>query len=506
MFYLYRIFIICSLFCVSSFAHASIGINEIMYNPEGTDTNREWVEIYNAGSTPVNIDSWFFYENDIYHGLYPDGFTTLNANEYALIVKNIDAARNELGSQIKFIKSSFSLNNTGELIALADENKTHIDSYVYDVNLGANGDGKSLQKISGSWLAASPSPGLVNNQSSASSTPVAGGSSSTSSSSSSKQTTKKTNPPEYKVVFKPEVIIPDIIVAQSDFAFGMKVLRQKGPYNSRTMKGYYYINFGDGFFIESEKPIQQSYHYRSPGEYILTMEYYTSRLAFNAGDKPDAFFQKKIHVTANTINIVDSNHFKGVTLKNMTQKPIKLDYWRLSWKDYEYLFPRHSTISAGAELSIIYSNLGFSPDSSLYEPLRLMTNTYAVVDIFPKKKYQKKQVKKQVQKKSPPLVSGGEEKSKKETHSSESFFEQSTYLDEYLEQHPDKIKVNFGDQANMSQKDSTESKNMSRYFYYALGALLLMLGSARFIKYKNNKEINTEVPPESTLGEIKKLD
>ncbi|MFN7143068.1 MAG: lamin tail domain-containing protein, partial [Myxococcota bacterium] len=37
---------------------ASIRINEFIYNPEGTDSGSEWVELVNTGSAPARLDAW----------------------------------------------------------------------------------------------------------------------------------------------------------------------------------------------------------------------------------------------------------------------------------------------------------------------------------------------------------------------------------------------------------------------------------------------------------------
>ena len=42
-------------------ARASIIVSEIMYDPQGTDTDHEWVELYNTGSDTVEITKdWRF--------------------------------------------------------------------------------------------------------------------------------------------------------------------------------------------------------------------------------------------------------------------------------------------------------------------------------------------------------------------------------------------------------------------------------------------------------------
>ncbi len=39
---------------------AEVIISEIMYDPQNTDTNREWVELFNNGSTAVSLSGWQF--------------------------------------------------------------------------------------------------------------------------------------------------------------------------------------------------------------------------------------------------------------------------------------------------------------------------------------------------------------------------------------------------------------------------------------------------------------
>jgi hypothetical protein len=41
-------------------APAEVIISEIMYDPQNSDTNREWVEIFNTGTSAVNIGGWQF--------------------------------------------------------------------------------------------------------------------------------------------------------------------------------------------------------------------------------------------------------------------------------------------------------------------------------------------------------------------------------------------------------------------------------------------------------------
>src|SRR6188474_1890640 len=61
-------FLIGTAVFVAPQLRAEVIISEIMYNPQGTDLDtaaspdiyREWAEIYNTGSTAVNIGGWQF--------------------------------------------------------------------------------------------------------------------------------------------------------------------------------------------------------------------------------------------------------------------------------------------------------------------------------------------------------------------------------------------------------------------------------------------------------------
>src|ERR1035437_4243734 len=76
------------LFSVSHAARAEMVINEIMYDPSGTDTNREWVEVYNSGGSAVDLSQWFFFSDNTKHSLTPKTSSSLATGEYAVIVQD----------------------------------------------------------------------------------------------------------------------------------------------------------------------------------------------------------------------------------------------------------------------------------------------------------------------------------------------------------------------------------------------------------------------------------
>ena len=132
-------------------AQASIEISEIMYDPQGADSSREWVEIHNPDSATIDVSNWKFLENSgaSNHGLSViQGVSNIGSNEYAVIV--IDPAKflSDYPSFVgNILKASFSsLNNSGSTIIIKDEAGNIADQYTYVSSQGANGDGNSLQK------------------------------------------------------------------------------------------------------------------------------------------------------------------------------------------------------------------------------------------------------------------------------------------------------------------------------------------------------------------------
>jgi endonuclease YncB( thermonuclease family) len=138
-------------------------INEIMYNPDGTDSGREWIEIYNSGSLAVDIADWKLSENETNHSLaLKMGSSVIASGQYAVVADNSEKFLidypNFSGS---LFDSAFSLNNNGETIAIKNGD-LKIDELTYLPTQGADGNGTSLQKFSTDWKEAPATPGVEN--------------------------------------------------------------------------------------------------------------------------------------------------------------------------------------------------------------------------------------------------------------------------------------------------------------------------------------------------------
>lgn len=105
-----------------------------MFDPEGSDTKREWIEIYNAGSDDVDMTGWKFFESGTNHSLvFSPSESILKSGEYVIIVDDINSFKLDYKNYDGvIIDSSFSLSNTGEELSIRDKsgNVKDLISYI----------------------------------------------------------------------------------------------------------------------------------------------------------------------------------------------------------------------------------------------------------------------------------------------------------------------------------------------------------------------------------------
>ncbi|HDO23626.1 MAG TPA: lamin tail domain-containing protein, partial [bacterium] len=161
-----KILIVLIVFFAPFFAKGSVVINEIMYNLDGADKGREWVEIFNSGSAPIDLSGWKFFENKTNHKIKLAGGEEnfiIPVGGYAVLA---DRPKKFLSDWPNFsgtiFDTAFSLKNSGEPLALRDSGLNDVDSVFYNSDWGGDGDGSSLQKIGGKWVGARPTPGALN--------------------------------------------------------------------------------------------------------------------------------------------------------------------------------------------------------------------------------------------------------------------------------------------------------------------------------------------------------
>ena len=139
--------------------------NEIMYDLPGSDTGREWIEIYNNENESVNLTGWKLYEAGTNHGFtLINGSSTLNARSFAVIADNSgDFIFDNPSFNGTLFDSSFSLSNTNETLEIRNSSLFTVQNFTYLSIWGGAGDNNSIQFNETDWCAGIPTPGMQNN-------------------------------------------------------------------------------------------------------------------------------------------------------------------------------------------------------------------------------------------------------------------------------------------------------------------------------------------------------
>jgi len=328
------------LILIPFFTHAAVVINEIMYDLEGNDTDREWVEIYNDSGSEINLSGWKF--NDGSNHILNDppknggqGSLAISAGGYAIFAADASVFLSEhLNYSGTVIDTVMSLNNTSDTLKLINPDGAEIDSVVYDNSLGAKGDGKSLQKINEQWAAADPTPGLVNS----------GSDSQQNSQSDSSESTPGESTPGVGSQGWP--VEPQIYanagsdktaVAGADVVFTGEAL---GLNKEPLANARYVWSFGDGGRAEG-KSVKHIYKY--PSEYIAVLnissgEYSTSDIV-------------SVKVIPNQLIISEVNK-DFIKLQNDSGITLDISGWFLRGNNSTFRFPETTLIKAKASLPI----------------------------------------------------------------------------------------------------------------------------------------------------------
>ncbi len=130
---------LCLVFLMAKSADAIV-INEIMYDPYGTEKGKEWIELYNNEAETINLTGWTIDGKAI-----PE--TIIQPSEY-LIIANNDTKFKEFYPNVNcdVVKVTISLNNAGEFICIKNSSQALIDCVNYSSGWGADGNGKTLER------------------------------------------------------------------------------------------------------------------------------------------------------------------------------------------------------------------------------------------------------------------------------------------------------------------------------------------------------------------------
>jgi hypothetical protein len=165
-----------SAFLLAGASTAGVVINEVMFNPSatlGTDNLYEWAEIYNDGSSPVDISGWILTDLDTGSGCIVPAGTTLAGYSYLVFARSSADFVSHYGTGVPVVAWTGSwgsgLSNDADDVVIMDSDSVTIDQITYDdstdwgsdygdenTDADCDGDGASLERISPSGTSNDP--------------------------------------------------------------------------------------------------------------------------------------------------------------------------------------------------------------------------------------------------------------------------------------------------------------------------------------------------------------
>lgn len=358
-----------------NFVFADVSINEISYDLDGGDI--DFVEVVNNGSDVDLTSLKLFIDNSTSnHSINnSSGASVLHNGEYGVIVQSsaITNYTDKFGTAGNIFTSSFSLpNDAGQIQINAGDKNSPISSVSYTSSQGASGDGNSLQKINGSWVSATPTPGQINSSSNNTTNNSSNNNINNTSSDNSSGTTftpsEKAKVIEYK--------IKTHISAQNNGFVGIPITfsaNTTGHKNEALLYGKYYWNFGDGdskeIYLNQAQKFTHTYFY--PGEYNVSLEFYDNYYAEN----PEAIDSMIIKIVSNDVVIssVGNNQDFFIELYNSSSYDVDISKWSLQSNNKTFIFPKNTILQSKSKMKISSKITNFTIDDS--NNLRLISST-----------------------------------------------------------------------------------------------------------------------------------
>lgn len=346
---LFKIFTLFSIVFLPILAHADVYINEIMYDLSGSDTGREWVEIYNSGPSAVDVSSWKFQESSSAsnHALSQvQGTTNISAGGFAVIVNDSSKFLLDWPSfSGNLLKASFSsFNNAGSTFIIKDGSVNIIDQVTYSSSQGSNGDGNTLQKTSNGWISAVPTPGLVNSFSSTSvsdaTTTATSGQTVNTTTFSSSEASAYSSPVSISES-RPQIAFEVSAGRDRLASVGVPILFKALPTRMQNVSEQavtYEWSFGDG---TTAVGAVVKHAYRFVGNYEVVL---------NAGAS-DLSSVSMANVKVILPEIVLAKVPGGVEVSNRSSYELNLEGWTLFDGKMNFVFPRDTLIKSGNKIT-----------------------------------------------------------------------------------------------------------------------------------------------------------
>lgn len=339
--------ILCFLFIPTLVLAGNLKITEIMFDPEGSDAGREWIEIFNGSEQSINLSDLKFFENDTNHGVSGD-VLNIQPNQYVVIADNPTKFKEDfVGFSGILLDSTFSLVNTGEYLALKLKTGEILDELTYDTQKGGNGTGNSIQlNSSGDWIPALPTPSKENSQTAVNE------------SEEEKQEVSDVSEDTSSHIEQEEISDYEYT---SDLKIGIgrdRVASINSPieFEIRSNRKVYFNdvdwNFGDGSEIESG--IKADHIYEYPGNFVVIGSV-SKKERNNNGiiDKVVARGLVEVYEPQLSLYLATSSQYiLTAVIRNESKREVNLGEWIIDWGEKGEKIPSNTILLPNMSLKI----------------------------------------------------------------------------------------------------------------------------------------------------------
>lgn len=347
---------------------AGVVFSEVFYDTPGTDSQEEWVELYNGTGSAVDLSGWTITDNNgTGSSITIPGGTTIQSGTYLTVATNSLGFNAIYGYDADVYGSLPALNNTGDALILADNTSSVIDAVAWE-----GGASSGVPAGWGSSSAPSASTGSSIVRTSVTSDTDSFSDWSSASGNGNPQTQPTNTPP--------------IAVANGPYSgnTGANILfSSAGSSDSDGTIVSYNWNFGDG---NSSTVANPTHSYAQAGSYTAQLtvtddggatDVATAGVTVTDIAGTGVLFSEIFYDTPGT----DSDE-EWIEIYNSTGSSLSLDNWTVTDNNGTgsvYTFPANTTIESGTYLTVAANSVGFnslySYDADLYGSVPALNNT-----------------------------------------------------------------------------------------------------------------------------------
>lgn len=347
--------LLCLAPCIVS---AQVTITEFMYDAPGTDDKQEWVEIYNGGSTAVDLTKWKINDGSNHVLNVPPknggvGSITIQPGGYAILASDAPTFVTAYPNVANVIDTTLSLSNTSGTIQLIDDAGAVADTVTYAKAQGAAGDGNTLQWNGSTYVPGTSSPGVAFDPSmaAAETSDSTSGSTDTTSGTQTQTSTQSSQTTAVSSYVAPPT--PSIyayagkdrdVIAGADVIFQGAAYNKKGDAIGPQDKVRFLWTFGDGGSAEGPAV---THRFAQPGRYAVVLDLAQAMDAASA----------QIVITAHPVSIDVSVDNGSIILANRSGRDLDLSGWFLQSGTARAQLPPHTILLKGATIP-------FSPETT----------------------------------------------------------------------------------------------------------------------------------------------